>query len=172
MFLRARELRKDQLVEHQRQAIISHLQTDTEPHQISNPLITDCPKGISNEENVQLELITMLKQFCERKHLPQLVRETISDRRNQELITYSKESIMMAALAIFLFRMESGNKFDEKSHDEDEKYAKTNIAKFIGAPDDQVPVIKTIEKFLKNLAENSVNSLTIVFFKDLLTQVQ
>jgi hypothetical protein len=121
----------------------------------------------ANNENVKLELITMLKQFWERKHISQHIEETIPDRRNQDLITYLKQSIMMSALAIFLFRMGSGNNFDKKSHDDDEKYSKRNMSKFIGAPEDRVPVIKTIEKFLKNLEENSVNELMIAFFKDL-----
>ena len=121
----------------------------------------------TSKESVKLELITMLKQFSERKHLSQHIEETIPDRRNQELITYSKQSIVMSALAIFLFRMSSGNKFDKNSHDEDEEYSTTNIAKFIDAPEDRVPVIKTIEKFLKNLDEDSVNRLLISFFKEL-----
>jgi hypothetical protein len=118
-------------------------------------------------EDVRIELITMLKQFYERKHISQHIEKTIPDRRNQDLITYSKQSIMMCALAIFLFRMGSGNKFDDKSHDDDEKYSKRNMAKFIDAPEDRVPVIKTIEKFFKNLEEDSVNKLMIAFFKDL-----
>lgn len=126
-------------------------------------------KPVDNE-NVKLELITILKQFCERKHISQHIEETIPDRRNQNLITYSKQSIMMSALAIFLFRMGSGNEFDVKSHDDDEKYSRTNVAKFIEAPESRVPVIKTIEKFLKNLEEESVNKLMIAFFKDLLQQ--
>lgn len=121
----------------------------------------------SANEDIKLELIAILKQFWERKNISEHVENTIPDRRNQDLITYSKQSIMMSALAIFLFRMESGNKFDDKSHDEDEKYSKTNMAKFISAPEDRVPVIKTIEKFLMNLEENSVNELMIAFFKDL-----
>lgn len=121
----------------------------------------------SNNKDMKLELVSILKQFCERKKISEHVENTIPDRRNQELITYSKQSIMMSALVIFLFRMESGNKFDDKSHDEDEKYSKTNMAKFINAPEDRVPVIKTIEKFLMNLEENSVNELMIAFFKDL-----
>ena len=118
-------------------------------------------------EDSKLELITMLKKFWERKHVSQHIEETIHDKRNQDLITYSKQSIMMSALAIFLLRMESGNKFDDKTHDEDEKYSKANVAKFIDAPEERVPVIKTIEKFLKNLEEKSVNDLMITFFKDL-----
>ena len=121
----------------------------------------------SNNEDIKISLITMLKQFCERKCISQRMNEIIQDSRNQQLITYSKESIMMSALAIFLFRMGSGNKFDGKTHDNDEKYSKANIAKFIGAPESQVPVIKTIEEFLVHLKENSINQLMIAFFKDL-----
>lgn len=117
-------------------------------------------------EDVTLELITVLKQFLERKNISQHIEKTIIDRRNQELITYSKQSIIMSALSIFLFRMASGNKYDDKIHDQ-EKYSLTNVAKFINAPEDRAPVIKTIEKFLKNLEENSINNLMITFFKDL-----
>lgn len=118
-------------------------------------------------EDIKLELISMLKLFLEKKHIPMHIEETIPDRRNQDLITYSKQSIMMSALAIFLFRMGSGNKFDDKSHDNDERYSQTNMSKFINAPEDHVPVIKTIEKFFKNLEKESINTLMISFFKDL-----
>ena len=121
----------------------------------------------TNNDNVKLELITVLKQFLEKKHIAQHIEETIPDRRNPDLITYSKQSIMMCALSIFIFKMESGNKYDDKSHDADEKYSMANMAKFIEAPDKRAPVIKTIEKFLKNLEEESVNDLMIAFFKDL-----
>jgi hypothetical protein len=121
----------------------------------------------ANKKEVRLELVTMLKQFWERKHISRHIDEIIPDKRNQDLITYSKQSIMMSALSIFLFRMGSGNKFDNKSHDEDEKYSRQNIAKFIDAPENRVPVIKTIENFLKNLEEGNVNELMITFFKDL-----
>ncbi len=102
-------------------------------------------------EEIKLELITMLKQFCERKGIHEQIEETIPDRRNQDVIVYSKQSLMMSAMMIFLFRMASGNGFDVKSHDNDNKYSKANVAKFIEAPEDCVPVIKTIEKFLTNL---------------------
>ena len=131
------------------------------------PIINELERTKSASEDIKLELIAILKQFWERKNISEHIENTIPDRRNQDMITYSKQSIMMSALAIFLFRMESGNKFDDKSHDEDEKYSKTNVAKFISAPEDRVPVIKTIEKFLMNLEENSVNELMIAFFKDL-----
>lgn len=121
----------------------------------------------TKDENVKLELITILKHFLERKHISQHVEATIPDFRNQELITYSKQSIMMSALAIFLFRMASGNNYDVRCHDDDEKYSKTNMTKFIESPEECVPVIKTIEKFLKNLDEKNINDLMIVFFKDL-----
>lgn len=118
-------------------------------------------------EDIKLELITMLQQFCERKGIHKQVEETIPDCRNQDLIVYSKQSLMMSAMMIFLFKMASGNRFDEKSHDNDSKYSRANVAKFIDAPEDRVPVIKTIEKFLINLEMDSVNNLMIVFFKDL-----
>lgn len=142
---------KNEAVEEQLEAILDELETQ---------------KSVE-DGNVKPELITMLKQFWERKHISQHIEETIFDSRNQELITYSKQSIMMSALAIFLFRMASGNKYDTKSHDKDEKYSRTNMAKFIDAPEERVPVIKTIEKFLKNLEEKNVNELMIAFFKDL-----
>jgi hypothetical protein len=119
------------------------------------------------KEDIKLELITMCKQFCERKGIYEQVEATIPDRRNQELIVYSKQSIMMSAMMIFMFRMASGNRFDDKSHDDDNQYSRANVAKFIDAPDDRVPVIKTIEKFLSNLEIDSVNNLMIAFFKDL-----
>ncbi len=118
-------------------------------------------------EDCRLELITMLKLFLERKHISKHVKNTIPDHRNQQLITYSKQSIMLSALSIFIFKMASGNKYDVKFHDDEEKYCKTNISKFINAPEDRAPVIKTIEKFLRNLEENSINNLMIDFFKDL-----
>jgi hypothetical protein len=124
-------------------------------------------ESAGHPEDVKIELITMLKQFLERRRVYQHIEETIIDCRNKDQIIYSKQSIILSALAIFLFRMGSGNKFDDKSHDRDEKYSKTNISKFIDAPETQVPVIKTIEKFLKNLEEESVNDLMIAFFKDL-----
>lgn len=120
-----------------------------------------------NQEDIKLELITMCKQFCERKGIYEQVEATIPDRRNQELIVYSKQSIMMSAMMIFMFRMASGNRFDDKSHDDDNKYSRANVAKFIDAPDDRVPVIKTIEKFLSDLETDCINNLMIAFFKDL-----
>lgn len=122
---------------------------------------------MESHDGLKLELITLLKQFCNRKHIAQHIEETIPDYRNQDLITYSKQSIIMSALAIFLFRMGSGNRFDTQGHDDDEKYSQANIAKFIESPENRVPVIKTIEKFLRNLKEDSVNDLMVAFFKDL-----
>lgn len=127
-------------------------------------------KGATNNlknENVNLELITMLKKFWEAKHCNELIGETIPDHRNQELITYSKESIIMSALSIFLFRIGSGNKYNDLTNDEDEKYSKANMSSFIDSPEGRVPVIKTIENFLKELQESSINDLMIAFFKDL-----
>lgn len=144
------------------------LEEEADPEQIMHVVheIKNC-KNSEPSEDVKIELITMLKQFLERKHVYEHIEETIVDGRNREQIIYSKQSIILSALAIFLFRMGSGNKFDDKSHDTDEKYSKTNLSKFIDAPEDQVPVIKTIEKFLKNLEEDSVNHLMIAFFQDL-----
>ena len=117
--------------------------------------------------DVKLELITMLKMFWNRKNISQHIEEIIPDHRNPHMITYTKQSIMMCAIAIFLFRMGSGNKYDDKCRDKDEKYAVKNMAKFIEAPEDRVPVIKTIETFLKHFDEQKVNDLMIAFFKDL-----
>jgi hypothetical protein len=150
-FLQSRILLKNEIAQKQTTEIISELRTNKS----------------TNDEDVKLELISMLKLFWERKHLSHHIEKNIPDRRNQKLITYSKQSIMMSAMAIFFFRMGSGNKFDEKFHDEDEKYSCKNVAKFIDAPEDRVPVIKTIETFLKNLEGESINNLMIDFFKDL-----
>lgn len=149
--VQAKGQQRNELIQTQIKTIANELETTTH----------------TNKEDVKLELITMLKQFSERKNISLHIEETIPDRRNQNLITYSKQSIVMSALAIFLFRMGSGNKFDGNSHDNDERYSTANIAKFIDAPEERVPVIKTIEKFLKNLDEDSVNKLLINFFKDL-----
>lgn len=147
---------------------IENTKAELQTAEIINTL--ECIEPIKNEEkgeDVQLALITMLKLFLERKNISHHIENTIPDRRDQDLITYSKQSIMLSALAIFLFRMGSGNKYDDDSHDKDEKYSQTNMAKFIGAPESHAPVIKTIENFLKNLEEKNINDLMIVFFKDL-----
>lgn len=123
-------------------------------------------KSITNGD-VKLELITMLKMFWNRKNIAQNIEETIPDFRNPHAITYTKQSIMMCAISIFLFRMGSGNKYDNKCHDKDEQYSVKNMAKFIEAQEDRVPVIKTIETFLKNFDEQKINDLMIAFFKDL-----
>ena len=121
----------------------------------------------NDNKEIKTELITLLKLFLDRKHISEHIEETIPEHRQQESITYSKQSIILSALAIFLFRMGSGNQFDCKSHDPDEKYSKANVAKFIDAPENRVPVIKTIENFLTDLEENSINHLMIAFFQDL-----
>ena len=150
-YLQAKIQKKFEVVGDQTETIIDQLQSCESTH----------------HEDIKLALITILKQFCERKNISQHIAQTIPDGRNQKLIKYSKESIMMSALTIFLFRMGSGNKFDEKSRDDDEKYSKANISRFINSPESQVPVIKTIEEFLTGLEENSINQLMIAFFKDL-----
>ena len=131
--------------------------------------ITHMPKCLEqpNNKDIKLELITMLKHFLDRKHISQHIEKIIPDKRNQDLITYPKGAIMKAALAIFLFREGSGNKFDDDSCGDDEKYSRTNMAKFIDAPENCVPVIKTIETFIQNLDKQSINNLMIAFFKDL-----
>lgn len=133
------------------------------------PTTTPATEGIIGEATNRqpLELVTMIKTFWERKHISQHIEEAIYDYRNPEFITYSKQSIIMSALMIFIFRMGSGNSYDIRGHDDDEKYSRANIAKFINAPEKRVPVIKTIEKFLKRLDEQSVNRLLSNFFKDL-----
>ena len=120
-----------------------------------------------DNKDIKLELITMLKHFLDKKHISQHIEKIIPDKRNQDLVTYPKGAIMKAALAIFLFREGSGNKFDDDSHGSDEKYSRANMAKFIDAPENCVPVIKTIETFIQNLDKQSINNLMISFFKDL-----
>jgi hypothetical protein len=122
---------------------------------------------LEQKEEIKLELITLLKLFLERKGIYEQVEETIPDRRDQSSIVYPKKSIILSAMIIFILRMASGNRFDDKSHDADNKYSKSNIAKFIDAPDERVPVIKTIENFLCNMERDSINDLMIAFFKDL-----
>jgi hypothetical protein len=101
----------------------------TFPHPINTlgEHLTTSP-SINAKKEIKLELITLLKLFLDKKHLAKHIEETIHDHRHQESITYSKESIILSALVIFLFRMESGNQYDLKSHDKDEKYSKTNMA--------------------------------------------
>jgi hypothetical protein len=119
------------------------------------------------QADVKLELITLLKKFFIAKHISQHIEESIPDCRKQEVITYSKESLIMSALAIFFMRMDSGNDYDESKHSQLHKYSRNNIAKFIGAPEGYAPIIKTIEDFLKTLNEDCMNNLMIAFFKDL-----
>jgi hypothetical protein len=63
--------------------------------------------------------------------------------------------------------MGSGNHEQERTHSNLHKYCKKNISKFINSPDETVPVIKTVEDFLKTLNEDCMNALMINFFKDL-----
>lgn len=158
-FLQAKARLRNEIAEQQTIEIIKHLETAEVESSTKIEVI---------KEEFRPEIITMLKLFLERKHFSRHVEQTIPDHRNQELITYTKQSIMMAALTIFLLRMESGNAYDVASHDVDDKYAKSNIAKFIDAPEDRAPVIKTLEKFMKRLDEKALNNLMIAFFKDLL----
>lgn len=130
--------------------------------------IVDTVSNILEEnKDAKLELITLLKIFLERKKISQNIEQNIPDQRDRELIKYKKQSIMMAALSIFLFRMGSGNTYDNLGHDNDNKYSRKNMAKFIDAPEDCVPVIKTIENFMKELEVSSINNMMIAFFKDL-----
>ena len=126
------------------------------PHPINTVVehLNMAPSTCSKKE-VKVELITLLKLFLDKKHLSKHIEETIPDHRDPELITYSKVSIILSALTIFLFRMGSGNQFDLKSHDKDEKYSKANIAKFINDSESRIPVIKTIEDFLSRLKEDT-----------------
>lgn len=80
---------------------------------------------------------------------------------------YSKESIILSALSIFLFRLGSGNKYEENTRDTTEK-CKINISKFINSLEGNVPAIKTVENFLKNLDVEQINNLMVSFFKDLM----
>jgi len=150
-FLKSNARQRDEIIESHIEKIANTIKSSEQP----------------NNEDIKLELITMLKQFLDRKHLPQHIENLIPDKRNQVLITYPKGAIMKAALAIFLFREGSGNKFDDDCHGDDEKYSRANMAKFIDAPENCVPVIKTIETFIQNLDKQSINNLMIAFFKDL-----
>lgn len=122
---------------------------------------------ITQEEPLQLELITFLKKFLERKNICQCIEKDIIDLRDQDDIVYSKQSIILAALSLFLLRLGSGNQYDEISHSSD-KYSMANIAKFIDAPEDRTPTIKTIETFLKTQDKKNINQLMIDFFKGLI----
>jgi len=150
-FLKTNEGQKDEIMENHIEKV---------------PYMPKCLEQ-SNNKDTKIELITMLKNFLDRKHISQHIEKTIPDKRNQDLIVYSKDAIMKAALAIFLFREGSGNKFNNDCHDDDEKYSKANMAKFIDAPENCVPVIKTIETFIQDLEKQSINNLMLAFFKDL-----
>lgn len=146
-------------IEHQRDEIIeTHIKKIIDMQECSEQ---------SDNKDIKLELITVLKHFLDRKLVFQHIENIIPDKRNQNSILYPKGAIIKAALAIFLFREGSGNKFDDDSHDKDEKYSRANMAKFIDAPENCVPVIKTIETFIQNLDKQSINNLMIAFFKDL-----
>ena len=119
-------------------------------------------------ESVRIELITMLKLFMERKKIATNINEIIPEHRNAELITYTPVSIILSALCIFILRMQSGNKYSDKSTDKDGKYSQRNISIFINAPEDRTPVIKTIEKFLKKIQVEQINELMIKFVRDLI----
>ena len=125
-----------------------------------------CKKEQSKD--VRIELITLLKKFLNRRNIPGMIEKTITDCRDPEAIIYSVPTILLAALSIFLLRMQSGNKYDDKTNDPDEKYSKKNISKFINAPEDLTPAIKKIEDFLKTIKLEQINSLMIQFFKDLI----
>src|ERR1700757_3756121 len=98
---------KQQLIDEQTGGITQALQNQ------------DTPDDHQKSKDLKPELAAMLKQFLERKQIAKHIETHIPDYRNQELITYSKKSIMISALAIFLFRMASGNEYDTKSHDKD-----------------------------------------------------
>lgn len=138
------------------------------PKQNKLNLITDginCKKEQS--EDVTIELITLLHKFLDRKNIPQMLEKAIPDRRDPKTVTYSAPTIILAALSIFLLRMQSGNKYDDKTTYKDQKYSKKNISKFINAPEGCTPTIKTIEDFLKTMKLEQVNNLMVHFFKDL-----
>ena len=119
-------------------------------------------------ENTRIELITLLKKFLVRKHISKMIEKTIPDHRDPKEIDYSVSTIIFAALSIFLLRMQSGNKYNDKTTDRDEKYARKNISKFINAPEGHVPTIKTIADFLKNITLEQINQLMVQFFQDLI----
>ncbi|MEI6242210.1 MAG: hypothetical protein WCP39_02255 [Chlamydiota bacterium] len=132
-----------------------------------NIIASECNCKKEQPEDVVIELITLLKKFLERKNIPEMVAKTIPDHRDPREITYSVITIVLAALCIFLLRMQSGNKYDDKFNRTDEKYSKKNISKFIDAPESHPPAIKTIEDFLKTIKLERINHLMVQFFKDL-----
>lgn len=134
--------------------------------QVENALPKQLPESIK-QADVKLELTTLLRKFLTAKHISRHIEKNIPESRKPETITYSKESLIMSALVIFLMRMESGNNYDESRHNQLHKYSKDNIAKFIGAPEGCAPIIKTVEDFLKTLNEDCINNLMIDFFRDL-----
>jgi len=122
----------------------------------------------SQDDAQKFALITLLKEFLKRKRILKHIDQHISDHRGPKLITYDKKTIILCALLMFLLRMSSGNKFDQRTHDKDNKYCRKNIAQFIGhVKEDRVPVIKTIESFIKGLKTDSINKLMLSFFVDL-----
>jgi hypothetical protein len=116
---------------------------------------------------VKIELITLLKQFLDRKNIAQNINSTITDLRNGDFVKYPKESLILSALSVFLFRLGSGNSYEDQARDPKELYSEANIAKFVNAPESCLPAIKTIETFLSSIQENETNQLMINFFKDL-----
>lgn len=134
----------------------------------SNSPITPAEIKKEQEEDVKIELVALLKKFLVRKHISEMIEKTIPEHRNPKEIRYSVSTIILAALSIFLLRMQSGNKYNDKTTDRDEKYAKKNISKFINAPEGHVPTIKTIADYLQKIDLEQINQLMVQFFQDLI----
>src|SRR5262245_59561265 len=85
-------------------------------------------------KSFKLELVTVLKQFLDRKHIQELIETHIQDKRDRFSVKYSKHTIILAALSIFIFRMGSGNKYEDSCRDEDKRYGLKNMSTFIDNP--------------------------------------
>ena len=60
---------KDEISQEQMEGIVNQLETIDQ----------------SNSEDMPLELVSMLKQFCKRKHIAQHIQEIVPDYRNHIL---------------------------------------------------------------------------------------
>lgn len=114
----------------------------------------------------ELSLVALLKKYLIQKKVSEHVDVIIPDPRNPKKITYSKNTIFFSALAIFLLRMSSGNRFDELTHSTEGPYTEANVSRFIDSHN-KIPTIKTIQDFLKKVSYTHFNRLMIDFFKQL-----
>lgn len=114
----------------------------------------------------ELSLVALLKKYLIQKKVSEHVDVAIPDPRDPKKITYSKNTIFFSALAIFLLRMTSGNRFDELTHSAEGPYTEANLSRFIDSHN-KIPAIKTIQDFLKKVSYTHFNRLMIDFFKQL-----